>query len=103
VPQEGKHEGSPGVGGSVCSRAQRQVDLATESLTDTVGYYLVPMYQMIGLSVAVALLILLLMGILRDAGHRDLGNCNGERKKLRMVADSQGAHCWQGSHLSDVY
>ncbi len=41
------------------------MDSATESLTDAVGYHLVPMYQVIGLLVAVTLLILLLMGILR--------------------------------------
>ncbi len=63
VPQGGEHEGSPGARGGDCSGVQRQVDLATESLTDAMGYHLVPMYQVIGLSVA--LLILLLMGILR--------------------------------------
>jgi hypothetical protein len=43
---------------------QHQVESATESLTDTVGCRLVPMYQVIGLSVTVALLILFLMSIL---------------------------------------
>jgi len=45
---------------------QSQVDLATESLTGAVGYHLVPMYQVISLSVAVALLILFLMGMMLD-------------------------------------
>ncbi len=67
MPQEGEHKGSPGVGGGDCSGAQHREDLATESLTNTVGCRLVPMYQMIGLSVTVALLILLLMSILRMA------------------------------------
>jgi hypothetical protein len=49
----GKHMGSLGVGGGDCSEAQHQMDSATESLTNTVGYRLVPMYQVIGLSVAV--------------------------------------------------
>jgi hypothetical protein len=40
-------------------------DLATESLIDAVGYHLVPMYRVIGLTAAVALLVLLLVGILR--------------------------------------
>jgi hypothetical protein len=40
---------------------------ATESLTNTTGCHLVPMYQVIGLSVTVALLILLLVSILRMA------------------------------------
>jgi hypothetical protein len=40
---------------------------ATESLIDTTGCHLVPMYQVIGLSVTVALLILLLVSILRMA------------------------------------
>ncbi len=40
---------------------------ATESLSDTTECHLVPMYQVIGLSVTVALLILLLVGILRMA------------------------------------
>jgi hypothetical protein len=40
---------------------------ATESLTDATGCHLVPMYQVIGLSVTVALLILLLVSILRIA------------------------------------
>ncbi len=65
VPQEDEHTGSPRVGGRDCSGARRQVDSATESLTDTVGCRLVPMYQVIGLSVAVALLILLLVSILK--------------------------------------
>jgi hypothetical protein len=63
--QGGEHTGSPGVGGGDCSGAQHQMDLATESLTNTVGCRLVPMYQVTGLSVAVALQILLLMSILR--------------------------------------
>jgi hypothetical protein len=63
--QGGEHTGSPGVGGGDCSGAQHQMDSATESLTYTVGCRLVPMYQVIGLSVAVALQILLLMSILR--------------------------------------
>ncbi len=63
--QGGEHTGSPGVGGGDCSGAQHQMDSATESLTNTVGCRLVPMYQVIGLSVAVALQILLLMSILR--------------------------------------
>jgi hypothetical protein len=41
--------------------------LATEGLTDTTGCHLVPMYQVIGLLVTVALLILLLVSILRMA------------------------------------
>jgi hypothetical protein len=40
-------------------------DLATESLIDAVGYHLVPMYQVIRLTAAVALLVLFLVGILR--------------------------------------
>ncbi len=63
--QGGEHTGSPGVGGGDCSGAQHQMDSATESLTNTVGCRLVPMYQVIGLSVAVALQILHLMSILR--------------------------------------
>jgi hypothetical protein len=65
MPQGGEHTGSPGVGGGDCSGAQHQVDSATESLTNTVESHLVPIYQVIGLSVAVALLMLLLMSILR--------------------------------------
>jgi hypothetical protein len=38
-------------------------DLATESLIDAVGYHLVPMYRVIGPMVAVALLVLFLVGI----------------------------------------
>jgi hypothetical protein len=63
--QRGERKGSPGVRGSVWSGVQHQVDSAMESLTVAVGYHLVPMYQVIGLSVAAALLILFLMGILR--------------------------------------
>jgi hypothetical protein len=40
-------------------------NLATESLIDAVGYHLVPMYRVIGPTVAVALLVLFLVGILR--------------------------------------
>ncbi len=40
-------------------------DLATESLIDAVGYHLVPMYRVIRPTSAVALLVLLLVGILR--------------------------------------
>jgi hypothetical protein len=40
-------------------------DLATESLIDAVGYHLVPMYQVIGPTAAVALMVLFLVGILR--------------------------------------
>jgi hypothetical protein len=40
-------------------------DLATESLIDAVGYHLIPMYRVIGPTAAVALLVLLLVGILR--------------------------------------
>jgi hypothetical protein len=40
-------------------------DLATESLIDALGYHLVPMYQVIGPTAAVALLVLFLVGILR--------------------------------------
>jgi hypothetical protein len=40
-------------------------DLATESLIDAVGYHLVQMYLVIGPTVAVALLVLFLVGILR--------------------------------------
>ncbi len=47
--------------------------LATESLSDTTGCHLVPMYQVIGLSVTVALLILLLVGILRMALNIAIG------------------------------
>jgi hypothetical protein len=47
VPQGGEHEGSPGVRGGVCCRAQHQVDLATGCLTNAVGFHLVPMYQVI--------------------------------------------------------
>jgi hypothetical protein len=65
MPQGGEHTGSPGVGGGDCSGTQHQVDSATKSLTNTVECRLVPMYQVIGLSVAVALLMLLLMSILR--------------------------------------
>ncbi len=39
-------------------------DLATESLIDAVGYHLVPLYRVIGPMVAVALLVLFLVGIL---------------------------------------
>jgi hypothetical protein len=67
MPQGGEYTGSPGVGGGDCSGAQHQVDLATESLTNTAGCCLVTTYQVISLSVTVALLILLLMGILRMA------------------------------------
>ncbi len=63
----GEHTGSPRVGGSDCSGARHQMDSATESLTDTTGCHLVPMYQVMGLSVTVALLILLLVSILRMA------------------------------------
>ncbi len=66
-PQGGKHTGSPRYGGSDRSGAWHQMGSATESLTDTTGCHLVPMYQVIGLSVTVALLILLLVSILRMA------------------------------------
>jgi hypothetical protein len=67
MPQGGEHTGSPRVGGSNCSGARHQRGSATESLTDTTGCHLVPIYQVIGLSVTVALLILLLVSILRMA------------------------------------
>jgi hypothetical protein len=38
-----------------------------ESLIDAVGYHLVPMYRVIGLTAAVALLMLNLVGILKMA------------------------------------
>ncbi len=63
MPQGGEHTGSPRIGGGDCSGAQHQVDSATESPTDTVGRHQVPMYQVIGLSVTVALLILLLCSL----------------------------------------
>jgi hypothetical protein len=66
-PQGGKHTGSPRNGGSDRSGARHQMGSATESLTDTTGCHLVPMYQVIGLSVMMALLILLLVSILRMA------------------------------------
>ena len=40
-------------------------DLATESLIDAMGYHLVLMYQVIGPTAVVALLVLFLVGILR--------------------------------------
>jgi hypothetical protein len=40
-------------------------DLATESLIDAIGNHLVPKYRVIGLTAAVALLVLFLAGILR--------------------------------------
>ncbi len=40
-------------------------DLTTESLIDTVGYHLVPMYRVIGPTAAVALLVLFLVATLR--------------------------------------
>jgi hypothetical protein len=40
-------------------------DLATQNLIDAVGYHLVPMYRVIGLTTAVVLLVLFLVGILR--------------------------------------
>jgi hypothetical protein len=90
VSQGGEREGSPGVRGGVCGRAQCQVDLAMESLTNAVGYHLVPMYRVIGLLVPVALLILFLMGILRMA------------LDIRAIAITRVRGCgWQGSHLSD--
>ncbi len=61
--QGGEHTGSPRIGGGTCSGVQHQVDSATESPADTVGRHLVPMYQVIGLSVTVALLILLLCSL----------------------------------------
>jgi hypothetical protein len=67
MPKGGKHTGSPRVGGSDCSGARHQMGSATESLTDTTGCHLVPMYQVIGLSVTVALLMLLLVSTLRMA------------------------------------
>jgi hypothetical protein len=66
-PKGGEHTGSPRDGGSDRSGAQHQMGSATESLSDTTGCHLVPMYQVIGLLVSVALLILLLVGILRMA------------------------------------
>jgi hypothetical protein len=64
-PKGGEHAGSPRDGGSDHSGARLQMGPATESLIDTTGCHLVPMYQVIGLSVTVALLILLLVSILR--------------------------------------
>jgi hypothetical protein len=44
VSQGGEREGSPGVRGGACGGAQRQVDLATESYINAVGYHLVPIH-----------------------------------------------------------
>jgi hypothetical protein len=113
--------GSPGVGGGDCSGAQHQVDSATESLTNTVECRLVPMYQLIGLSVAVALLMLLLMSILRmvldimiqvitmlrvrSCGWWLMGAFWSVLLQVAAVPvqwDGQKARRWQGGYLSKV-
>ncbi len=63
------------------------MNLATESLTDAVGYHLVPMCQVIGLSDRGGPADTAPDGYPEDdAGHRDLGDRNRESRKLQMVA-----------------
>ncbi len=75
-PKGGEHTGSPRDGGSDRSGARHQMGSATEGLTDTTGCHLVPMYQVIGLSVTVALLILLLW---RSSWRRRRCSCSSRK------------------------